>query len=431
MGKKMQRRTTAGLGVAAGAGAAVLFSLGNAPLAGAQPDDTFLQNVLDPQTQQFEAFSSNITDNLGTSVAGDNAIFGEYLGALPNVGNTAALNGLDEVSGQLNDQLANTNANDLNGFQDVLSADHSDAFGGAGFPAVPASSVSDVLNANTDQFTAFSNNLTDNLGISGGADSAIYGDYLGALPNVGNTAALNGLDEVSGQLNDQLANTNANDVNGLVDVLNAGNNVANIGGTGGVDENASVADIQAALSNAGLTNSDFSGGSLHDAAVALAANSHTDELGDSVNPGSLAGPDTGVFAALQDAGITALGQHPDQAIADALNSASGGEGTGLTDPALSDALAVQTLQFTALSNNLTGNLNAVGNGDVGIFSDYLNALPNVGNTAALNGLDEVSGQLNDQLANANATDVAGFGDVLNGDFTNLGDFLNLGDFAGI
>jgi hypothetical protein len=46
-------------------------------------------------------------------------------------------------------------------------------------------------------------------------------------------------------------------------------------------------------------------------------------------------------------------------------------------------------------------------------------------------LDEVSGQLNDQLANSNATDLNGFEDTLGADFTNLGDFLNLGDVAGI
>jgi hypothetical protein len=96
VGKKPQRRTTAGLGVTAGAGAAVLFSLGNAPLAGAAPND--LTDVLTAQTNQFAVFSDNITDNLSTSVAGDNAIFGSYLTALPSVDNASALDGLGEVS---------------------------------------------------------------------------------------------------------------------------------------------------------------------------------------------------------------------------------------------------------------------------------------------------------------------------------------------
>jgi hypothetical protein len=422
MGKKMQRRTTAGLGVVAGAGAGLLFSLGSAPLAGAQPDDTALTDVLGAQTDQFTAFSTNITNNLGTSVAGDNAIFQDYLTALPTVGNTAALNGLDEVSGQLNDQLANTNTNDLTGFNDVLSADHSDTFGDPGFPAVPAGSLGDVLDANTDNFTAFSNNLTANLGVSAGADSGIFQTYLTALPTVGNTAALNGLDEVSGQINDQLANTNANDVSALVDVQNAVNAAAGIpggAGTGG----ASEADILAVLQNAtdpNVTGALFGGvnGQLSGVADALASSSSTDVLGDDVTGAEV----SNVF---QDAGITIAPSSLTQAdgIAALLNDAAPVAGGG--GPAFADLLGAQTDQFTALSNNLTDNLNAAGLGDIGIFQSYLTALPDVGNTAALNGLDEVSGQINDQLANSNAIDVNGFDDLLGQDFTNLGDFLGI------
>jgi hypothetical protein len=98
-----------------------------------------------------------------------------------------------------------------------------------------------------------------------------------------------------------------------------------------------------------------------------------------------------------------------------------------TDPVLSDVLGAQTDQFTLFSNNITGNLLQSGNGDVSIYGDYLGGLanPDVSNSAALDGLDEVSGQLNDQLANGNATDLGGFEDTLNADFTNLGDFLGL------
>jgi hypothetical protein len=343
MTKKLQRRTTVGLGVAAGA--ALLIPLANAPIAGAvsgsgapPPSETAFTDLLGAQTDQFTAFSNNITDNLQASTAGDNAIFGDYIGGLANsdVNNAAALNGLDEVSGQLNTQLANTNSNDLAGFQDVLGADN-DVFGNAG------------------------------------------------------------------------------------------------GGTGGgVDENASVADIQAALSNNGLTDSDFSGGSLHDAAVALANNSSTDVLGDEINPGNVAGAGTGVNAALDDAGITALGQTPYQNIAEILNSDTGvGGGGAPTGDELNDVLGAQTDQFTAYSNNLTDNLLAAGNGDAGIYSDYLNGLANgVNNGDLFSGLQEVSGQLNDQLANANSIDLGGFDSVLDQDFTNLGDFLNPGDFLG-
>jgi hypothetical protein len=524
MGKKLQRRTTAGLGVAAGAGAALLFSLGNAPLAGAQPDDTALTDLLNAQTDQFTAFSNNITNNLGVSTAGDSAIFNDYLTALPTVGNTAALNGLDEVSTQLNDQLANTNANDVNGFNAVLGADndvfgnvggtggvdlnasaaeiqavlsnagltdsdfsggslhdaavalaansHTDELGDSvnpGSAAGPGTGVfaalndagitalgdhpnqaiatalnsadvntglsdpafSDVLGANTDQFTAFSNNLTANLGVSAGADSAIFGQYLDAVPDVGNTAALNGLDEVSGQLNDQLANTNANDVNGLQDVLDATNNVATSGNF------TSTADaIQAAFAGSGdftfgdgvtasevataLANSDLDFGSGDITAVdvveALASSdlSAAEQADLGINFGFFVGnpyfDPTDVAAGITFSPFD---------VADVLNSTN----PAIDETALGDVLGAQTDQFTALSSNLTGNLNAAGLGDVNIFSQYLTALPDVGNTAALNGLDEVSTQINDQLANSNAIDVNGFDDLLGTDFTNLGDFL--------
>jgi hypothetical protein len=325
MTKKLQRRTTAGLGMAAGAGAALLFSLGNAPLAGAQAGDSTLDDFLDAVTTQFGVYSDNITDNLAASTAADSAIYDNYLTALPGVSNTAAANGLDEVSGQLNDQLANANTADLNGFNAVMSADLNDIYGNS---AVPDSAVDDVLDAQTNQFAVFSDNITSNLQVSGAADNAVFTEYLGALPNVGNAAALDGLQEVSGQLNDQLANTNANDVSGLQDVLDADNNVANAAPTP-------------------------------------------------------------------------------------------------TDPAVSDVLAAQTDQFAAYSHNLTGNLLQVGGGDVGIYGNYLTALPDVGNAAALDGLQEVSGQLNDQLANSNATDLGGFDSALDADFTNLADFLAL------
>jgi hypothetical protein len=530
MGKKMQRRTTAGLGIAAGAGTALLFSLGNAPLAGAQPDDTAFTDLLSAQTDQFTAFSNNITANLGTSVAGDSAIFSQYLDALPNVGNAAALNGLQEVSGQLNDQLANTNANDLNGFNAVLGAD-SDVFGnlgggtgggvdedatvaaiqaalsnagltdsnfaggglhdaavalaaspdtdvlgdavtgpevvsaldaagiaastnipGSGAPAAtvaadlndaaPAgtggglsdAAFSDVLGANTDNFTAFSNNLTANLGTSAGADSAIFGQYLGALPSVDNGAALNGLQEVSGQLNDQLANTNANDVNGLQDVLDATNNVATSGNfTSPADaiqsafvssgdftfgDGVTGSEVATALANSDL---DFGSGDITAVEVVTAlANSDltADEQADlGINFGFFVGNPYFDPNDVAD-GIT----FSPYDVADVLNSETP---VASANAVPGDVLGAQTDLFTALSNNLTGNLNAVGNGDVAIFGSYLDSLPNVGNTAALNGLEEVSGQLNDQLANSNAVDVNGFDAVLDQDFTNLGDFLNL------
>jgi hypothetical protein len=520
MGKKMQRRTTAGLGVAAGAGAALFFSLGNAPLAGAQPDDTAFTDLLSAQTDQFTAFSNNITDNLSTSVAGDSAIFGQYLDALPNVGNAAALNGLQEVSGQLNDQLANTNANDLNGFNAVLDAnsdvfgnlgggaggtggggavdtadvlaalqaagfsssdfsdgttltdvanalvdsdlnlsagitgpevnqvfdangisfadvssgspaaianavDVADLGGGAGGGGVSDAAFNDILDAHTDQFTAFSNNLTDNLGVSAGADSAIFGQYLDALPDVGNAAALNGLQEVSGQLNDQLANTNANDVNGLQDVLGAdsdifGNLGGGAGGTGG-GGTVDTADVLAALQAAGFTSSDFTDGTtLTDVANAF-VNSDLN-----LAAGDVSGPEVAQVFDANGISFTDIAAGSNAGIANAIDVADfggGAGGGGLTDTDLSDVLDAHTALFTALSNNLTDNLNAAGLGDVGIFSQYLDALPDVGNTAALNGLDEVSGQINDQLANSNAIDVSGFDDALGADFTNLGDFL--------
>jgi hypothetical protein len=327
MTKRLQRRTTAGLGVAAGAGVALLFSLGHAPLAGAQSDSAFT-DFLDAVTDQFSVFSENITDNLGVSASADSAIYNEYLSAAPGVSNAAASNGLDEVSGQLNDQVANANAADLSGFQDVLGADLNDVFGNS---AVADSSINDVLDAQTNQYTAFSTNVTDNLEASAAGDNAIYTEYLGALPHVSNSADLAGLNEVSGQLNDQLANANATDVSGFQDVLDADN---------------------------------------HD--------------------------------------VTGFSSVP-------------------TDPALSDVLGAQTEQFTAFSNNITGNLLQSGNGDVAIYGDYLGGLanPDVSNAGALDGLDEVSGQLNDQLANANATDLSGFDSVLGADFTNLGDFLGL------
>jgi hypothetical protein len=69
---------------------------------------------------------------------------------------------------------------------------------------------------------------------------------------------------------------------------------------------------------------------------------------------------------------------------------------------------------------------AAGNGDAGIYTNYLGPLANgVNNGAALGGLDEVSGQLNDQLSNANAFDLSGFDSVLDSNVTNLGDFLGI------
>jgi hypothetical protein len=127
---------------------------------------------------------------------------------------------LDEVSGQLNDQLANANAADLTGFQDVLGADLNDVFGNS---TVADSSLDDVLDAQTNQYSAFSTNITDNLEASAAGDNAIYTEYLGGLanPDVSNAGALDGLDEVSGQLNDQLANANATDLSGFDSVLGA------------------------------------------------------------------------------------------------------------------------------------------------------------------------------------------------------------------
>jgi predicted transglutaminase-like cysteine proteinase len=310
--------------VAAGAGAALLFSLGNAPVAGAAPD-TSLTDFLGAVTDQFGVYSDNITDNMAVSASADSAIYNDYLTAAPGVDNTAALDGLQEVSGQLNDQLTNANTEDFHGFQDVFAADLNDIYGDS---AVPDPAVGDVLDAQTNQFAVFSDNITTNLQASAAGDNAIYTEYLGALPNVDNAAALNGLQEVSGQLNDQLSDANATDVSGFSDVLDADNNVANATPTP-------------------------------------------------------------------------------------------------TDPALSGVLGAQTDQFTAFSNNITGNVLQAGNGDVGIYGHYLGALPNVDNGAALDGLQEVSGQLNDQLSNANAFDLSGFDSVLGADFTNLGDFLGL------
>jgi hypothetical protein len=108
MTKKLQRRTTAGVCVAAGAGAALLISVGNAPFAGAQPDDALT-----------DLFHDNITANHEVFTAADSAVHDDYLAALPNVPDAAALAGLNEVVGQLNDQLANADAADAAGLQDV------------------------------------------------------------------------------------------------------------------------------------------------------------------------------------------------------------------------------------------------------------------------------------------------------------------------
>jgi hypothetical protein len=112
MTKKLQSRTMAGLGVAAGAGAALLISLGNAPLAGAQPDDALT-----------DLFNDNIAANHDVFAAADSAVHDDYLAALPNVSDAAALAGLNEIVGQLNDQLANADAADAAGLQAVLGAD--------------------------------------------------------------------------------------------------------------------------------------------------------------------------------------------------------------------------------------------------------------------------------------------------------------------
>jgi hypothetical protein len=337
MTKKLQRRTTAGLGVVAGAGAALLFSLGNAPLAGAAPDDTALTDLMNATTNQFTAFSNNITDNLQASTAGDNAIFTDYLGGLanPDVNNAEALDGLNEVSGQLNTQLGNTNSNDLSGFQDVLGADN-DVFGNAGG--------------------------------TGGAGGASAADILAVLQNA----------------------TDPNVTGALF---------------GGVD------------------------GKLSEVAAALAGSSSTDALGDDVTGADV----SNVF---QDDGITIAPSSLTQAdgIAALLNDAapvSGGGGTTVpSEPALGDVLGAQTDQFTAYSNNLTDNLLAAGNGDAGIYSSFLNGIANGANNGdAFSGLQEVSGQLNDQLSNSNSIDLGGFDSALDQDFTNLGDFSNLGDFG--
>jgi hypothetical protein len=325
MAKELQRRTTAGLGVVAGAGAALLFSLGNAPLAGAAPDDA-LNDLLNASTNQFTAFSNNLTDNLQASAAGDNAIFGDYLTGLgnPDVNNTAALNGLSEVSTQLNTQLAGTNGSDLAGFNDVLGADNHLVFG---FPP----------------------------------------------------AGFNG----------------------------------------------EVAAVATALHNVGFVNSDFQGG--------VTAASQDIVNSGLLSDGTITGPEASTAL---DGGFFASGHAGDfSLVAGALNGADltpfNPTPVIPTDPALSDALGAQTTQFTAFSNNLTDNLLAAGNGDAGIYTNYIGALANgVNNGAALGGLDEVSGQINDQLANTNAFDISGFDSVLDQDFTNIGDFLNPGDFLG-
>jgi hypothetical protein len=208
----------AGLGVAADVGfAALLIPLAGAPTAGAVGNDAEVDpgDQLSASTNQlFDAFSTNITNNLTVIDGGVNQVYGDYLDALPSVSSTAAFMGMVEVSTELLTQQRTTSPTEIAGLIDVLAArpDLSNM-------PVAEPDLGDELSAVTNLYEGFSSNVADIVTATDAAVVQAHGDYLDALPSVSNIAAFIGLVETSDELLSAQGQANFTDVGGFTAAL--------------------------------------------------------------------------------------------------------------------------------------------------------------------------------------------------------------------
>jgi hypothetical protein len=235
------------LGVAADVGfAAVLIPLAGAPTAGAAPNqaEVALGDELNASTNQlFGDYSANITDIVRVTDSGINSVYGDYLGALPSVSNTAAFLGLVEVSGEDLTNERTSLVTDFRGLTDVFAARHDLV------SSVPVAEpdLGDGLGSVTNLYEGFSTNIADILRVTDAGVNQAHGDYLDALSSGSNAAAFIGQVEVSLELLTAQGQANPADILGLFAALGAHLDLSNLSSVAAAELDLSA--VQGALTD--------------------------------------------------------------------------------------------------------------------------------------------------------------------------------------